>query len=98
MRSSRVLSAEAGENRKKEKRIAVLDKKKDARRTPVIACASRRGRAEADSRRFSLRRRSHLEELARLEAQHVREYARRKLLDLGVQVPHHRVVIPPGVL
>src|SRR6267378_377273 len=79
----------------------VSDWKFSMRRSRVIPCAapaSCRGRAEADFGRFALGGRGDLEEFARLESQHVRENIRGELLDFGVQVADHGIVIAPRVL
>src|SRR5260370_22635460 len=101
MRSSRVLKAEAAGKTKaktsaiaKSKRIAM----QRARVIPSVAPASCRWRAEADLRCFPLGRRGDFEEFTRLEPQHVCEDVRGELLNLGVQVADHRVVIAPRVL
>src|SRR5712664_4011991 len=69
-----------------------------ARVIPSAAPASCRWRAEADLGCFPLGRCGDLEEFARLESQHVGEDVRGELLNLGVQVADHRVVIAPRVL
>src|SRR5216683_2440030 len=98
MRSSRVLRAEVAGKTKAETRAMAKNDRMAMRRTRVIQCvapASCRGRAKADFRRFALGRRGNLEEFTRLESQHVRENIRGELLDFGVQVADHGVVIAP---
>src|SRR5947207_5057707 len=56
------------------------------------------GGTEADFRGLALGGCAYLKKLAWLEAQHAREDVRGELLDLGVQVADHRVVITPGIL
>src|SRR5882724_8240739 len=101
MRSSRVLKAKAGGKTKAKTRAMAKNDRMTMQRTRVIPCAapaSCRGRAEADFGRFPLGRGGDLEELARLESQHVREDIRGELLNFGVQVADHSVVIAPRVL
>src|SRR5713226_8102923 len=101
MRSSRVLSAETVGKRRTANRAAAEDAPMRVRQTRLIsggAPESRCWRAEADFGSLALCRRGDLEEFARLESQHVGENIRRELLDLGVQVAHHGVVIAPRVL
>src|SRR6266436_1687726 len=101
MRSSRVLSAEADGKRKAANRAMARKDRMAMRRTRVIpgaAPTSCRGRAEADFGRFPFGERGDFEELARLESQHVRENIRGELLNFGVQVADHGIVIAPRVL
>src|SRR6266852_2727055 len=101
MRSSRVLKAEAA-GKTKAKRSAIAKNERTAmqraRVIPSAAPASCRWRAEADFRCFPLGRCGDLEELTRLETQNVCKDVRGELLNLGVQVADHRVVIAPRVL
>src|SRR6266852_8481916 len=100
MRSSRVLRAEAAGKTKTNRAMARKDRMA-MRRTRVIPCAapgSCRGRAEADLGRFPLGGCGDFEEFARLESQHVREDIRGELLDFGVQVADHGVVIASCIL
>src|SRR6266849_2662509 len=101
IRSSCVLRAETVGKRRTANRAAAEDAPMRVRQTRLIsggAPESRCWRAEADFGRLALCRRGDLEEFARLESQHVGENIRRELLDLGVQVAHHGVVIAPRVL
>src|SRR6266478_6757543 len=101
MRSSRVLSAEAAGKTKAINRAMARKTLMPLRRTSIIPCAalaSCGGRAEADFRRLPLGGRGDLKEFARLESQHVRENIRGELLDFGVQVADHGIVIAPRVL
>src|ERR1700739_4342646 len=101
MRSSRVLRLEAAGKMKAKTKTMAKNDRMAIRRTRLIPCAapaSCRGRGEADFRRFPFSGCGNLEEFARLESQHVCENIRGELLDFGVQVAHHGVVITPRVL
>src|SRR5258708_4536550 len=101
MRSSRVLRAAAAGKTKATNRAVADSNRIATQRTRVIPCAapaSCRWRAEADFGRFAFRRGRNFEELALLESEHVGEDIRRELLNLGVQVADHGVVIAPRIL
>src|ERR1700676_510759 len=101
MRSSRVLNAGSA-GKTKTKPIAMRNNREMAmRRTGLIPFATTRScgwRAEADFRRFSLGGGGDFKEFARFESQHVREDVRGKLLNFGVEVADHSVVITARVL
>src|SRR6202030_2474213 len=101
MRSSRVLRAEAGGKMKARTSGIAKNPRIATQRSRVIPCAapaSCRWRAEADFGRFAFRRGRNFEELALLKSEHIGEDIRRELLNLGVQVADHGVVIAPRVL
>src|SRR6266849_2260935 len=101
MRSSRVLRAETTGKTKPE--IATISKnnRMEMQRTRIIRYAapmSCGGSVEAHLGSFALSRRGDFKELARLESQHVGKDIGRELLDLGVQVAEHCVVVAARVL
>src|SRR5712692_561950 len=55
-------------------------------------------RTETDLWGFPFRRSGNFKELPFLEAQHIGKNVGRELLDLGVEIAHHRVVIAPRIL
>src|ERR1700732_21527 len=101
MRSSRVLRAEAAGKTKTQTRAIAKNERVATQRMRVIPCAAPASccwRAEADFGCLAFRRGGNFEELALLESQHAGEDIRRELLNLGVQVADHCVVISPRVL
>src|SRR5258708_8936475 len=101
MRSWRLLGVDAAGKPKAQTRVIAESERMATQRARVIPCAapaSCRWRAKADFGCFAFRRRRDFEELALLESEHVGEDIRRELLNLGVQVPDHGVVIAPRIL
>src|ERR1700730_1777624 len=101
MRSSRAGKAEA-EGKIKTKTSAIAKSERMAMQRacviPSTAPASCRRRAKADFRRFPLGRGGDFEEFARFESQHVGENIRGELLNFGIQISDHGIVITPRVL
>src|ERR1700752_2883835 len=103
MRSRRTANAWAHTQpmRSRTSSAAGQSQRSGVERTRLIASAStssRRGGAEADFGSFALRRRRDFKEFARPEAQHVGKNVGGELLNFGVQVANHGVVVAAGVL
>src|SRR6266849_5251961 len=101
MRSSRVLKAEIAGKAKAEITKIRRNDRMEMQRTRIIRYAapmSCGGSVEGHLGSFALSRRGDFEELARLESQHVGKDIGRELLDLGVQVADHCVVVAARVL
>src|SRR5262249_16682142 len=109
MRSSRADAGVARPRRRKSQRT--LEKKRGLRRgaklEPKFAArcgmrgesgAGSSGSAEADFGCFAFGRRGDLEEFARFETQHAGEDIGWELLDFGVEIADHGVVIAARVL
>src|SRR6266850_1688641 len=103
MRSSRALAAEANSEKIARKRMAAYVRLLCLSRTRFMRAAlllgrRRAGCVEAHLGRFAFGCSGHFEELARLEAEHVGKDVGRKLLNLGVEIAHHGVVVAPRIL
>src|ERR1700693_2791784 len=103
MRSSRAPAAETDSKKTARKRMAAYARLECLSGARVMRAALslrrwRAGRVEADLGRFAFGGGGYFEELARLESQHVGKNVGRELLNLGVEIAHHGVVVASRVL
>src|SRR5882724_2590162 len=103
MRSSRAPAEETNSEKSARKRMAAYAKRLCLSRTRFMQDAlllgrRRAGCIEAHLGRFAFGGSGHFEELARFKAEHIGNDVGWKLLDLGVEVAHHGIVVAAGVL
>src|SRR6266852_2375475 len=103
MRSSRAPAAKVNSEKSARRGMAAYARLLCLSRTRFMRAAFLLGRrrvrcVEAHLGRFAFGCSGHFEELARLEAEHVGKDVGRKLLNLGVEIAHHGVVVAPRVL
>src|ERR1700730_1890827 len=98
MRSSRVLKAEVTGKIKARTRATMRNARIVILRTRVISSATPGSCAEADFGSFPFGGGGHFKEFARLESEHVRGDVRGELLDFGVEIANHGIIIAARVL